>query len=144
MNTTPTQRPRRTRTTCRSRLNTATTAVLVLLLAVPLAAALLDPDAASAAGATLLDPPPGYDESVEAQEALIAVMNNIRNVAVGLLAGLATLVLTISGVRWLASGGNTVETEKAKAGFKAAAVGYVLAALAPVFFALLAYVVSFR
>lgn len=90
------------------------------------------------------DPPPGYEESNEAQETLLAVIRNIRNVIMGLLAGLATLLLTIAGVRLLAGGGDPGEAEKAKAGLRAAAIGYGLAVLAPVLAALLSYVVTFQ
>jgi type IV secretion system pilin len=47
-------------------------------------------------------------------------------------AGLATLFLTIGGVRYLMAGGDPAEVEKAKTAFKSAAIGYALAALAPV------------
>ncbi|GIG69313.1 pilin [Phytomonospora endophytica] len=97
-----------------------------------------------AAPAELADPPPGYEESNQAQETLLAVIRNIRNVIMGLLAAFATLLLTIAGVRYLAGGGDPGETDRAKAGLRAAAIGYGLAVLAPVLAALLSYVVSFQ
>ncbi|GLZ78336.1 hypothetical protein Afil01_31430 [Actinorhabdospora filicis] len=123
----------------RSRLDRAVTVVLVVLLAVPMVLALT-----GRADAALADPPPGYAESDEAQKTLLAVIANIRNVIVGLLAALATLLLTIAGVRYLMGGGDPGQAEKAKAGLRAAAVGYGLAILAPALAALLSYVVTFR
>ncbi|NUT52795.1 MAG: hypothetical protein HOV94_36740 [Saccharothrix sp.] len=59
------------------------------------------------------------------------VLTNIRNWLMGILAGLATVFLTIGGVRRVFGGGDPGEHEKAKEAFKAAGIGYVLAALAP-------------
>ncbi|AIG74410.1 Hypothetical protein AJAP_07490 [Amycolatopsis japonica] len=59
------------------------------------------------------------------------VFTNIRNWLVGILAGLATVFLTVGGVRYLLAGGDPGETEKAKSAFRNAAWGYGLAALAP-------------
>jgi len=60
------------------------------------------------------------------------VLTNIRNWVMGILAGLATAFLTIGGVRYVMGGGDPGEIEKAKVSFKAAGIGYGLAALAPV------------
>jgi chloramphenicol 3-O-phosphotransferase len=60
------------------------------------------------------------------------VFTNIRNWLVGILAGLATVFLTIGGVRYLMASGDPGEVEKAKQAFKSAGWGYGLAALAPV------------
>ncbi|MEV6905265.1 hypothetical protein [Amycolatopsis sp. NPDC051372] len=59
------------------------------------------------------------------------VINNIRNWLMGILAGLATVFLTIGGVRYVVGGGDPGEVEKAKTAFKSAGWGYGLAALAP-------------
>ncbi|RSM34915.1 hypothetical protein DMA12_46265 [Amycolatopsis balhimycina DSM 5908] len=59
------------------------------------------------------------------------VLTNIRNWVMGVLAGLATVFLSIGGVRRVMGGGDPGEQEKAKECFKAAAIGYGLAALAP-------------
>jgi hypothetical protein len=59
------------------------------------------------------------------------VLNNIRNWILGLLAGLATVFLTIGGVRYVLAAGDPGEIEKAKTCFKTAGIGYGLAALAP-------------
>ncbi len=60
------------------------------------------------------------------------VIANTRLWLVGMLAGLATLFLTIGGVRYLLAGGDPAEVEKAKAALRSAAIGYGLAILAPV------------
>lgn len=59
------------------------------------------------------------------------VLNNIRNWIMGLLAVLATVFLTIGGVRYVLANGDPGEVEKAKQSFKSAGFGYALAALAP-------------
>jgi hypothetical protein len=70
------------------------------------------------------------------------VIDRLRLVLVGLLAGLATLFLTVGGVRYLFAGADPGQVEKAKAALRAAAVGYGLAVLAPVLVRLLQYVVG--
>lgn len=60
------------------------------------------------------------------------VISNTTIWIVGILAGLATLFLTIAGVRYLAAGGDPAEVEKAKTALRSAAIGYGLAILAPV------------
>jgi hypothetical protein len=50
---------------------------------------------------------------------------------VGILAALATLFLTVGGIRYVMAGGDPGEVEKAKGAFKSAGLGYALAALAP-------------
>lgn len=69
-------------------------------------------------------------------------INNLRNWIIGILAGLATLLLTIGGVRYLLAGGDPGEVEKAKTALKAAALGYALALLAPVIVTVLKSVVG--
>ena len=59
------------------------------------------------------------------------VLNNIRNWIMGILAGLATVFLSVGGVRYVIAGGDPGEVEKAKTAFKSAGWGYGLAALAP-------------
>jgi len=60
------------------------------------------------------------------------VFNNIRNWLIAILASLATVFLTIAGVRYLMASGDPGEVEKAKQAFRSAGKGYALAALAPV------------
>ncbi|MEV0598473.1 pilin [Streptomyces sp. NPDC050315] len=59
-------------------------------------------------------------------------VKNLRNWLVGILAVLATLFLTIGGLRYLLGGGEPGEVEKAKGALRCAAIGYALALLAPV------------
>lgn len=60
-----------------------------------------------------------------------AVLNNVRNWVVGILALLATVFLTIGGARYVWAGGDPGEVERARAALRSAAFGYVLALLAP-------------
>ncbi|MGW3347866.1 hypothetical protein ACWDA3_31615 [Nonomuraea rubra] len=73
---------------------------------------------------------------------LNAVFDNLRNWLIGLLATLATLMLTIGGLRYLVAGGDPGEVQKAKAALKAAAFGYGLAVLAPLFVTVLKGIVG--
>jgi hypothetical protein len=73
---------------------------------------------------------------------LNSVIDNLRNWIVGFLAGLATLFLTIGGVRYLTAGGDPGQVEKAKTALKSAAIGYALAILAPLLVSILASVVG--
>ena len=59
------------------------------------------------------------------------VIDSIRNWVAGLLAALATLFLTIGGVRYLTAGGNQRTAEEGKEAIKSALIGYALAALSP-------------
>jgi len=60
------------------------------------------------------------------------VISNITKWITGILAGLATLFLTIGGLRYLMAGGDPSEVERAKTALRSAAIGYGLAILAPV------------
>ena len=62
---------------------------------------------------------------------LNTVIDSVRDWVAGLLIALATLFLTVGGVRYLTAQGNPRAVEEAKAGIKAALIGYALAALAP-------------
>ena len=83
-----------------------------------LAAAILLVAAASPA---LAQVPPSLNQVLDAATAWL----------VGLLASLATLFLTVGGIRYMAGATDPGEVEKAKTALKAAAIGYALAALAP-------------
>jgi len=71
-------------------------------------------------------------DQVRAVATLPQVIDNVRSWIMGLSAGLATVFLTIGGLRYLVAGGNPMEVEKAKGALRSAAVGYSLAVLAPV------------
>lgn len=60
------------------------------------------------------------------------VMNNIRNWVVGIAASIATMFLSVGGLRYMAANGDPSELEKAKGAFRSAGIGLGLAALAPV------------
>ncbi|MGW8437800.1 pilin [Nocardiopsis sp. NPDC055879] len=63
---------------------------------------------------------------------LDSVITNIRNWIIGLLVVLATLLLTIGGLRYLLAGGDPGEVNKAKDTLKYSALGYLVAILAPI------------
>jgi hypothetical protein len=67
-----------------------------------------------------------------AATSLTQVIDNLRVWLIGLLAALATLLLTIGGVRYLIAQGDPGAIERAKNTIKAALTGYALAALSPV------------
>jgi len=71
-----------------------------------------------------------------------AVVSNLTDWLVGILAGVATLFLTIGGLRYLTAGGDPAQVERAKTALKSAAIGYALAVLAPVIVSILASVVG--
>jgi Type IV secretion system pilin len=102
--------------------------------------------AAAALGAFIAEPSGAMaaqtDQAVLAAESLNQVIDNIRVVVVGLLAGLATLFLTVGGVRYLFAGGDPAEVEKAKNTLKYAAWGYGIALLAPLLVSMLKQVVG--
>jgi Type IV secretion system pilin len=62
---------------------------------------------------------------------LDTVIDSVRNWVAGLLIALSTLFLTVAGVRYITAQGDPRAVEEAKAGIKAALIGYALAALAP-------------
>jgi len=74
---------------------------------------------------------PGAGEVLALAGSVDEVLLNIRTWLVGILAGLATVFLSIGGVRYVMGGGDPGEIEKAKTAFKSAGIGYGLAVLAP-------------
>ncbi|WP_030665839.1 pilin [Streptomyces rimosus] len=60
------------------------------------------------------------------------VLTNLRTWLMGILAALATVFLTVGGVRYLLAGGDPGEVAKAKSAYRHAGLGYALAALAPI------------
>jgi len=62
---------------------------------------------------------------------LNSVIDSVRDWVAGLLIALSTLFLTVGGVRYITAQGDPRSVEEAKAGIKAALIGYALAALAP-------------
>ena len=70
------------------------------------------------------------------------VITSTRLWITGILAGLATLFLTLGGVRYLMAAGDPAEVEKAKTAFKSAGIGYALALLAPLVVTILKQIVG--
>jgi hypothetical protein len=75
-------------------------------------------------------------QMIEAANSLPVIVDNITKWITGLLFGVATLFLTIGGLRRLAAGGDPGEVEKSNSAFKSALLGYALAILAPVLLAI--------
>jgi len=75
-------------------------------------------------------------------QTLSGLISNLTTWIVGILAGVATLFLTIGGLRYLTAGGDPGQVEKAKIALKSAAVGYALAVLAPLIVSILASLVG--
>ena len=86
---------------------------------------------AAAVPATLAVNPPAAP-NLQLAGNLLQVFTNIRNWLMGILASLATIFLTLGGIRYLIGAGEPEEIHKAKTAFKAAGIGFGLAALAPV------------
>ncbi|KAB8192863.1 hypothetical protein FH608_023950 [Nonomuraea phyllanthi] len=78
----------------------------------------------------------------QAPNSLNAVIDNLRNVIVGLLVALATLFLTVGGVRYILAGGDPGEVEAAKKTLRYAALGYGIAVLAPLLVSVLKGIVG--
>lgn len=115
----PRRRPARWRTARRAGAGLAVAAVLLLVAASPAYAA--------GGGST---------------QTLQGLISNLTDWIVGILAGVATLFLTIGGLRYLTAGGDPGGIEKAKTALKSAAVGYALAVLAPLAVSILASIVG--
>ncbi|WP_318271932.1 pilin [Microbispora triticiradicis] len=77
-----------------------------------------------------------------APSSLNQVIDNLRNVIVGLLVALATLFLTIGGVRYILAGGDPSEVEAAKKTLRYAGIGYGIATLAPLLVSILKGIVG--
>jgi len=89
------------------------------------------------AGVAWADPGP-----VAAPASLEEVIGRLRTLIVGLLTAVATLYLTIGGVRYLTANGDPGSIGRAKDAFKHAAFGYALAALAPLLVTVLQQIVA--
>jgi hypothetical protein len=69
---------------------------------------------------------------LQAVASISQVIGNATAWVAGILAGLATLFLTVGSVRLLMAGGDPAGHEKGRAALRSAAIGYALAILAPV------------
>jgi hypothetical protein len=81
-------------------------------------------------------------KGVAAPSDLKTVINNLRTWIIGMLVALATLFLTVGGLRMLLAAGDPGEVSKAKEALKYAAIGYGIAALAPVLVEILKRIVG--
>ncbi|WP_067667301.1 pilin [Nocardia miyunensis] len=79
---------------------------------------------------------------VQVASSLDEVLDHARNWLIGILSAVATVCLTVAGVRYVIASGDPGELEKAKAAFRAACLGYVVAMLAPVIVAILKSIVA--
>lgn len=93
-----------------------------------------------AAGLLMAAADPAFAQS--AAPSLNDVINGLRTWLVGLLVALATLFLTIGGLRYLTAAGDPGQIERAKMTLKSAAAGYALAALAPLLVEILRSIVG--
>jgi hypothetical protein len=80
---------------------------------------------------------PAFAAGSSATPTLDGVISAIRVWAVGILAALATLMLTVAGILYVSAGGSPTQVEKAKTALRSALGGYALAALAPLLISIL-------
>lgn len=81
--------------------------------------------------------PAATTSSVVAVATLPQVVSNVTGWVVGILAAVATMFLTIGGLRYVMAGGDPAEVERAKSALKSSLYGYALAMLAPALVAVL-------
>lgn len=93
-------------------------------------------------GLIVLSANPALAAGATPSAGLSNVIDNLRNWVVGLLAALATLFLTVGGVRYMLAGGDPGQVERAKSALRSAAIGYAFAALAPMLIDILRSVVG--
>jgi succinate dehydrogenase hydrophobic anchor subunit len=110
--------------------------VAVSALTIVLACAVMVTAAEPAAAAQSVGMPP------MAVNSLPTIVANLRTWLMGILAGVATLFLTIGGVRYVMAGGDPSEVERAKAAFRSAGIGYALAVIAPVVLSILQSIIG--
>jgi len=63
---------------------------------------------------------------------LVAIIDRATVWLVGIIAAIATLYLTLGGVRYLLAGGDPQQVDGAKRSLRSALLGYAIAALAPI------------
>lgn len=109
---------RRVRRPAGSRLHVRRGAILAVLMA--------------CAGLALVSRAEASTQVLALVPSLPALLDNIRNFLMGILASAAIVVFTVGGVRYLFANGDPGEVEKAKSCFRNAGYGVVLAAIAPI------------
>jgi len=110
-----------------------TPGTLVATLAAALAAGLLPAGDTPAAAQPLAQAAP---------PTINGVIDSLTRWLVGILASLATMFLTVGGIHYMTARGDPAQVERAKTALKSAAIGYALAALAPVLVDILRSVVG--
>ena len=120
-----------------NRLNRFPTRVVARLVTVAVLST-----AAVAAALVAASPVFAADPTYLAVNTIPQVVDQATKWLMGILAAVATLFLTIGGVRYVAAGGDPGEVEKAKSAFKSAGIGYALAFLAPVLLTMLQSILS--
>jgi hypothetical protein len=113
-----------------------TTALILSVITVLFLVAL----AAAAPTAHAADPP--ATPNLQLATSIDQVFNNIRNWLMGVLVGGAVVLFTLGGWRYLMGAGDPEEIHKAKIAFRSGAVGFGLAALAPLVVAILESLVA--
>lgn len=101
--------------------------LLLVALAAAFVGAVLVAQAVLAQGAPAA-PTPTPPASVD------TVLASLTTWCTGILAALATLFLTVGGIRYLMAAGDMRRLEEAKQSIRSALIGYALAALAPLIF----------
>jgi hypothetical protein len=71
-------------------------------------------------------------QPLAAPKSIPQVIDGITGWIMGIIALVATLFLTVGGLRYMAAGGDPAQVEQAKGNFKSALIGYALAVLSPV------------
>ncbi|WP_431932740.1 pilin [Nonomuraea jabiensis] len=149
-----TSRPRRTTASPQAHsLKVLLVALMILggiVLGTLLEYAIAHATTATTAAAPVPHPVPAFQsaavsfsgEVLAAPASLNAVIDNLRNVIVGLLVALATLFLTVGGVRYILAGGDPGEVEAAKKTLRYAALGYGISVLAPLLVTILKGIVG--
>ena len=97
---------------------------------------------AAAAVVTAVGDARAWASAIAETQDLVDVVGRIRTVLVSLAAAVATLLLTIGGMRWLLAGGDPGEVDKAKRALTGSGIGYGIAVLATVLMAILDYIVG--
>src|SRR6266704_4460614 len=120
------------RTTVNRSTGMRVAAGLALTAAVAVLIVLATPVPALAADGTILAAPNKLGD----------ILSNVRSWLMTILAGIATVFLTIGGIRYLMAGGDPAEVERAKSAFKSAGIGYALAIIAPVILTILDQIVG--
>ena len=72
-----------------------------------------------------------------AADSLPQVIGNLTDAVTGFLMCLGTLFLTLGGLRYLTANGDPSELERARTALRSAALGYLVAMLAPALMAIL-------